>query len=176
MKIRSDFVTNSSSTSSVCVRVKSEELARLLAQYQHLFGKHNYVQIFSDGILVEEEFADEWAGVPRSLEQLLDALLAGLQSEVILKFEGSPQVGEMQQQIKGRRQQLTDSVQQAVWDFLKEFVDENEELIGRKRFFYDREKGGNGNYLEEPYNEEGEYADCTRENFFLDRELEEEEP
>ena len=33
MKIRSDFVTNSSSFSSVVVRVQSKQLAQLLANY-----------------------------------------------------------------------------------------------------------------------------------------------
>ena len=173
MKIRADFVANSSSSSSVCIRVKSEQLAQLLARYRRLFEKG--VRIFSDGVFVEEEYADAWADVPQALDQLLYALLAGLKSEVILKFIDSPQVGEAEQEIKNRRQELTDSVQQAVWDFWKEFVDEDEEPIGRKRFFYDREKGGNGNYLEEPYNEEGEYTDCTRENFFFDEEFEEDE-
>lgn len=172
MKIRSDFVTNSSSTSSVCIRVKSEKLARLLDQYRHLFGEDNYVRIFSDGILVEEGFADCWAGVPRSMEQLMDALLAGLKTEVISKFAHSPQVSEVEQQIKDRRQELTDSVQQVVWDFLREFVYEDEEPIGRKRFSYDREKGGD--YLEETYNEEGEYRDCTGEDFRFEEELDQE--
>ena len=56
MKIRSDFVTNSSSDCSVMIRVQSKELTELLAKYRELFGED--VQIRPEGLLMEVE--DGW--------------------------------------------------------------------------------------------------------------------
>ena len=78
MKIRRDFVANSSSYSSVIVRIQSKELAQLQAKNQHLFGAA--VQILPDGIVVYEcERADESTNVPQSLKQLINKLLESLQ-------------------------------------------------------------------------------------------------
>ena len=149
MKIRSDFVANSSSFSSVVIRIQSKELAQLLAKYRQLFD--SIIRISPDGIFVDlDENAEEWNPVPQSLEQLLDALLDGLKWNIYQKLRQGPLARQLKQEIKENKQELTDSVQMAVWDF-----QDIDEPIGRKRFFYDRKKGGKGEYREEPYSEDG---------------------
>lgn len=159
MKIRSDFVTNSSSFSSVVVRVQSKELAQLLANYQFLFGD---VQILPDEISVyQDDMAYGWEDVPQSLEDLLDKLLKGLKVEVEIDFWEDPLVDQMEKEIKANQQVLMDSIQSAEWDF----QDNDgglfgEDTIGRKRFFYDRKEGGKGDYqemLHSKYDKDGEY-------------------
>ena len=149
MKIKSDFVTNSSSFSSVVIRIQSKELAQLLTKYWQLFD--SIIQISPDGIFVDlDENAEEWNPVPQSLEQLLDALLDGLKWNIYQKLRQGPLARQLKQEIKENKRELTDSVQMAVWDF-----QDIDEPIGRKRFFYDRKKGGKGEYREQPYSEDG---------------------
>lgn len=87
------------------------------------------------------------------MEDLLDKLLKGLKVEVDIKFWEDPLVDQVGKEIKANQQALTDSVQSAEWDFQDNeggaFGDED--TIGRKRFFYDREKGGKGDYQEMLY-------------------------
>lgn len=166
MKIRSDFITNSSSYSSVVVRIQSKKLAELLAQYQELFNSD--VQVLPDGILVEEyEAADGWDDVPQSLEQLLDALLDGLEWNIYQKLRQEPLARQLKQEIKENKRELTDSVQKAVWDFQNnsygEFVYEG--MTGRMRFAYDKGQGGKGDYREEPYREDGYEDDGEFDEF-----------
>ena len=180
MKIRRDFVANSSSYSSVIVRIQSKELAQLLAKYQHLFGAA--VQILPDGIFVYEcERADEWKNVPQSLKQLINKLLESLQELIDGSSAWETQEGlqdslalQMEREIKANKQKLTDSVQKAVWDFqnnsYNEFVFEG--MIGRRFFRYDQDQGGKGKYQEEPYSEDG-YGDEFDELF--DEEFDENE-
>lgn len=166
MKIISDFVTNSSSYSSVVVRIQSKKLAELLVQYQELFNSD--VQVLPDGILVEEyETADGWDDAPQSLEQLIDRLLEGLEWEIQVE-EQDPLARQMERDIKANQQELTDSVQKAVWDFQNnsygEFVYEG--MTGRKRFAYDKGQGGKGDYREEPYREDGYEDDGEFDEIF----------
>ena len=81
MKIRSDFVTNSSSYSSVCISIQSKELADLLKKYK---ASRELRQLSVRGSRVsvyEDEVADGWAGVPETLDELIDALISGMQRQ-----------------------------------------------------------------------------------------------
>lgn len=154
MKIRSDFVTNSSSDCSVMIRVQSKELTELLAKYRELFGED--VQIRPEGLLMEVEDGwteDGWGNVPQSLEQLLDKLLECLAGEILLGLLNGPLARQMEREMKANKRELTDSIQRVEWDFqsLNPLEYGN---IGRKRFVYDRDEGGSGEYWEEPYHEE----------------------
>ena len=51
MKVRSDFVTNSSSYSSVCIKIQNRALAELLQKYK-ANRLHAYLSVEDDLVLI----------------------------------------------------------------------------------------------------------------------------
>ena len=91
MKIRTGFVTNSSSYSSAVIRIQSRKLASLLKEYEELFmkiyddGSIDKSVLFHDAYVrgwtfyvVQDEVADYWADTPTELNSVLDCLINGL--------------------------------------------------------------------------------------------------
>lgn len=111
MKIRTDFVTNSSSYSSVCITIESKELAQLLKKYeiphdvQELSVRGSKTSVFND------EFALEWKNVPTSVNQVLDALMASLRAYHCAQYDA------FCEEVSTRKEELTGSLQSVRWEF-----------------------------------------------------------
>ncbi|HIW94560.1 MAG TPA: hypothetical protein H9868_08505, partial [Candidatus Flavonifractor merdipullorum] len=80
MKIRTDFVTNSSSYSSVCITIESKELAQLLKKYEIQYDVLELSVRGSKTSVFNDESAFEWGNVPTSVNQVLDELMTSLRA------------------------------------------------------------------------------------------------
>jgi len=82
MKIRTDFVTNSSSSSFVTLNVNSKTFAKILENYQHLFEDDcwEHLELGEDyaNFYIEEGYAD----VPDSKKQIIVSILSALGCEL----------------------------------------------------------------------------------------------
>ena len=163
MKIRTDFVTNSSSYSSAVIRIQSRKLASLLKEYEELFmkiyddGSIDKSVLFHDAYVrgwtfyvVQDEVADYWADTPTELNSVLDCLINGLgyyhRTE---NQESERKQKELLKELKAQKQKLTDSIQKVSWEFQDDSDGEFEVDGARVRTFtYDRENGGDGTYEE----------------------------
>lgn len=173
MKIRTGFVTNSSSYSSAVISIQSKELADLLNQYRELFSQDFHdVSIDEDTLCVnQEEMADWWGeDVPTSVDCVLDALMEALNWYPMKSPENREKRSKMFREIKAKKKELTDSLQMVSWNFhddsYGEFddYDDDEECddgecddsvensVRGRIFTYDRKTGGEGTY--EEYDEE----------------------
>ena len=163
MKIRTGFVTNSSSYSSAVIRIQSRKLASLLKEYEELFmkiyddGSIDKSVLFHDAYVrgwtfyvVQDEVADYWADTPTELNSVLDCLIHGLgyyhRTE---NQESERKQKELLKELKAQKQKLTDSIQKVSWEFQDDSDGEFEVDGARVRTFtYDRENGGDGTYEE----------------------------
>lgn len=155
MKIRTDFVTNSSSSSFAVIHVESPEIARLLEKYRN--ADIPWTTDFTvEGDWVHIENHDDLFSpkVPKTVEDVLDALLA-LLAEVGLDDTGAPDFPDgyvynedqvtLLREAAAQRQKLTDSIQAVDWltgiaDWGGEDEDEDDE--GETfQYCYDRKKG-----------------------------------
>ena len=161
MKIRTGFVTNSSSYSSAVIRIQSRKLASLLKEYEELFmkiyddGSIDKSVLFHDAYVrgwtfyvVQDEVADYWADTPTELNSVLDCLINGLgyyhRTE---NQESERKQKELLKELKAQKQKLTDSIQKVSWEFQDDSDGEFEVDGARVRTFtYDRENGGDGTY------------------------------
>ena len=163
MKIRTGFVTRSSSYSSPVIRIQSRKLASLLKEYEELFmkiyddGSIDKSVLFHDAYVrgwtfyvVQDEVADYWADTPTELNSVLDCLINGLgyyhRTE---NQESERKQKELLKELKAQKQKLTDSIQKVSWEFQDDSDGEFEVDGARVRTFtYDRENGGDGTYEE----------------------------
>ena len=165
MKIRTDFVTNSSSYSSAVIRIQSKELSDLIrsyqTQYENLFGEYPEMRIEDDCVVVDKnDVADGWQYVPQVLDDLIESLLDGLEGEC----EVTAAFKKMRKEIRCRERELTDSIRSAHWEYHEDIC---EEEVMKANIRYDYERGAEGVLGKNgEYDEEREGYDEEREEEF----------
>ena len=151
MKIRTGFVTNSSSYSSVVIYIESKELAALLKQYEGELG----ATILGD----DKKFSADWdegtneicAMVPKTLDAVLDSLIKGFSCLYDIPKESRD---ALIQELETRKTELTASIQKVNWWYENysdgEFAPDPDDAR-KKAFTYDqrsKKTGGAGVYEE----------------------------
>ena len=143
MKIRSDFVTNSSSYSSVCIRIQSKKLADLLTKYKVEGGVDGLSIQDSQVSIVNSGDACHWERVPEQLDELITCLSIALED---IHFWDPRFDAAMFQELNERKQELTDSVQEAAWDF---DLESNEGRVRASRNHFRCERQADGSVVYE---------------------------
>lgn len=163
MKIRTGFVTNSSSYSSAAVSIQSQEIADLIRRYHteheelflsclrvlnkddqtsgNPFTPDVYVVIKGDWVLASmHESASGWDRVPEKLNQVLDALIWGLGHVANSDGNNDEILEALQQEANSRRKELTDSIQSVEWEFNDGSYDEfvYDGMLLNAEFHYER--------------------------------------
>ncbi len=76
MKVRTDFVTNSSSSSFVTVEIENPVFAALCEQFTGIFeDEYDCFHVLVDGDNVHIDLEEGYASVPHSLEDLVECLI-----------------------------------------------------------------------------------------------------
>ena len=146
MKIRTGFVTNSSSYASACVSIQSRELIELLKEYEDVVGPSGSFI----GSIEKDTFTDYWdegetgsweENVPKTLNEVLDKFIDGLREQS--DYRDPPEKKERLQSLikvlEDQKQELTASIQKVEWWHNNESFDEFEPDGAReKSFIYNR--------------------------------------
>ena len=152
MKIRTGFVTNSSSYSSAVISIESKELAALLKQCEGLLG----ATILSD----DKKFDAYWEEgtneicemVPKTLDAVLDSLIKGFSCLYDIPKESRDALDTLIQELEMRKAELTASIRKVDWWYENDSYGEFEPDDARKKAFtYNRRSkktGGAGVYEE----------------------------
>ena len=163
MKIRTGFVTNSSSYSSAVITIQSKKFVTLLKEYEDVVGPdrlggiNGIIKGYTFSVICDDEQAPEWCEkVPKTLDEVLDRLIGGLKEELEnqewLEEKDRADPAHFQaliQALKDQKQVLTDSFQKVCWEYNNDSYDEFEPDVRTTRFTYSKKDGGPGTFTQE---------------------------
>ena len=152
MKIRTGFVTNSSSYSSAVITIQSKKFVTLLKEYEDLVGPGSLmdgtIKGYTFSAFWDEDYTPVWCGdVPKTLDKVLDRLITGLEEQ--MKEADRARFQALIQELKDQKQVLTDSFQKVSWLYQNDSYGEFEPEVRTTRFTYSKKDGGPGTFTQE---------------------------
>jgi hypothetical protein len=172
MKIRTDFVTNSSSYSSAEIVIDNPVLLEILQKYKDMgtfdpeysdFSIGNY-EYFEDGPLTSNkkitknpalavglfEFSGSWRNVPSSLGEVVEYILSCLEDGDLITDKDLFE--QMKSEMENKSDEITAAYKQVIWGHSYTNNEENPEdyngyITDSENFVFDPAKGEDYHYI-----------------------------
>ena len=148
MKIRSDFVTNSSSSSFVTIHLSGGKLTEILNQYSEwLEGIAGVLIISEDTFLYHPD--EGWADVPVNKDEILSAFLSFVEKLCEDGDLSDEQADELSATLKANEKEILETIKEVEWDCSEgsygEFTSDGDVHTSGQTFTY---KDGKASYEE----------------------------
>lgn len=121
MKLRTDFVTNSSSSSFIYIDIKSEKLKLIMEKYSEL------LETLKDYICCEELEAGEgfscredeggYADIPNDKDNIIDTLIIFFEEFTEYCDDFEEQISELIKELEDNKEELTEDITEVEWTY-----------------------------------------------------------